>query len=97
LARRLRPSIFSICARNDSMAGSGRKRFVDLQEQVYHVPYLFSFPARGVKAYSMPRPLLRQEFGISFSSLVDRLLRSRLWHASRRLEGSDDQRNRWGC
>lgn len=42
MARRPRPSIFSIRARNDSMAGSGRKMVVDLQESVYkHVLYLF--------------------------------------------------------
>lgn len=29
--RRLLPSIFSICARKDSMAGSGRKLVIDLR------------------------------------------------------------------
>lgn len=36
------PSIFSICARNDSMAGSGRKFLVDLRARFQHnVLYLF--------------------------------------------------------
>lgn len=42
-ARRVRPSIFSICARNDSMAGSGRKLVLDLLRWLlHHVLYLFS-------------------------------------------------------
>lgn len=42
LARRVRSSIFSMCARNTSMAGSGRKMVVDLHESVYkNVLYLF--------------------------------------------------------
>lgn len=40
--RRPLPSIFSICARNDSMAGSGRKFLADFRGRVqYQILYLF--------------------------------------------------------
>lgn len=54
LARLVRPSIRSICARKESMAGSGRKLPVDLRGRVrHHVLYLFSILPAGVKLDSM--------------------------------------------
>ncbi len=54
--RRPLPSIFSICARNDSMAGSGRKFLVDLWERVqHHVLYSFYISRERVKSDSERR------------------------------------------
>jgi len=55
LKRRPRPSIFSIGARNDSKAGSGRKLVLDLQGQIDCVPNLFSRRGRSQERSAIMR------------------------------------------